>query len=73
MSEQHARRKFPHLVVASLGEIRKDKPDGIVTAMFLFDALVARVTDWPTTTGKGEEAGKRDGETSLLSLPRCRQ
>ena len=37
MSEVEARRRFPELVVASLGAMRKEKPGGVVTARILFD------------------------------------
>ena len=37
LSESEARRKFPDLVVASLGAERKEKPGGKVTARVLFD------------------------------------
>ena len=35
--ELEARKKYPHLKVASLGVKRKDKPNGIVSARVLFD------------------------------------
>ena len=35
--EPEAKRRYPNLVVASLGAIRKDKPNGEVTARVLFD------------------------------------
>ena len=37
LREEEARAKFPNLVVASLGALKKDKPDGTVTARVLFD------------------------------------
>ena len=37
LSEGEARRRFPTLVVASLGAIREDKPDGEYIARVLFD------------------------------------
>ena len=37
LPEHEARRRYPDLVVASLGAIRKDKPNGEVTARVLFD------------------------------------
>ena len=37
LTETEARLRFPDLVVASLGAIRKDKPGGVVTARVLFD------------------------------------
>ena len=37
LPEAEARRRYPDLVVASLGAIRKDKPNGEVTARVLFD------------------------------------
>ena len=37
LPEHEARRKYPDLVVASFGAIRKDKPNGEVTARVLFD------------------------------------
>ena len=37
LTETEARGRFPDLVVASLGAIRKDKPRGVVTARVLFD------------------------------------
>ena len=37
MTEQEARTKYPHLVIAYLGAIRKDKPNSVVTARVLFD------------------------------------
>ena len=37
MSEVEARHRFPELVVASLGAMRKEKPGGVVTARILFD------------------------------------
>ena len=36
-TEQEAKARFPNLVVASLGALRKDKPGGVVTARVLFD------------------------------------
>ena len=36
-SEREAREKYPGLVVAALGAVRKDKPDGEYTARVLFD------------------------------------
>ena len=36
-TEREARERYPNLVVASLGAIRKDKPGGVVTAWVLFD------------------------------------
>ena len=35
--EAEARLQFPHLVVASLGAQRKDKPGGVISARVLFD------------------------------------
>ena len=37
LTETEARRRFPDLRVASLGAIRKDKPEGVVAARVLFD------------------------------------
>ena len=37
MIQLEARKQFPTLVVASLGAVRKDKPDGQFTARVLFD------------------------------------
>ena len=37
LTETKARLRFPHLVVASLGAIREDKPGRVVTAQVLFD------------------------------------
>ena len=37
MTEHEARRRYPDLVVASLGAQRKDKPGGAVSARVLFD------------------------------------
>ena len=36
-TEAEARARHPHLVVASLGAQRKDKPNGVVSARMLFD------------------------------------
>ena len=37
LCEQEARKKYPRLVIASLGANRKDKPNGVVLARVLFD------------------------------------
>ena len=37
LSEAEARRQYPGLVVASLGAVRKDRPNGEVTARVVFD------------------------------------
>ena len=37
MTEQDARQRYPDLVVASLGALRKDKPGGAASARVLFD------------------------------------
>ena len=37
LTEEEARKKYPHLVIASLGANRKDKPNGVVSARVLFD------------------------------------
>ena len=36
-TEAESRARYPHLVVASLGAQRKDKPNGVVSARVLFD------------------------------------
>ena len=40
LSEEEARKKYPHLVIASLGVNRKDKPNGVVSARVLFDGSI---------------------------------
>ena len=37
LTKAEARKRFPGLVVASLGAMRKEKPGGVVTARVLFD------------------------------------
>ena len=37
MSDSEARLRYPHLVVASLGAMRKEKPAGVISARVLFD------------------------------------
>ena len=37
MSEEEVERAYPSLVVASLGAMRKDKPNGAYTVRVLFD------------------------------------
>ena len=38
LSEEEAQRRFPGLVIASLGAQRKEKPRGVITARVLFGA-----------------------------------
>ena len=37
VTEPNARKQYPGLLVAALGPIRKDKPNGVITALVLFD------------------------------------
>ena len=37
MSESQARLRYPHLVVASLGAMRKEQPGGVISARVFFD------------------------------------
>ena len=37
LTEEETRKNYPHLVIASLGANRKDKPNGVVSARVLFD------------------------------------
>ena len=37
LSEEEGRRRFPGLIVASLEAMRKEKPEGVITAPVLFD------------------------------------
>ena len=37
LSENQGRSKFPHFVTVSLSTLRKDKPNGVITARVLFD------------------------------------
>ena len=39
LSEDEAKARYPHLVIASLGANRKDKPNGEISARVLFDGI----------------------------------
>ena len=48
LSESVPRRRFPHVVIASLGALRKDKPSGVVTARVLSDGTHGTVVNTRT-------------------------
>ena len=53
LSEQEARKKYPHLVIASLGANRKDLPSGVVSARVLFDGSNGIPVNRRTRSGTG--------------------
>ena len=56
LPEREARRRYSDLVVASLGAIRKDKPNGEVTARVLFDGTHGLSVNGRTRTRDQERA-----------------
>ena len=50
LPEDEARAKYPHLVIASLGANRKDRPNGEVTARVLHDGTDGLAVDTKTQT-----------------------